>query len=509
MVKAAGSSVAFEVHGIESIPDADRDASILDFVRVCWGGANSLPTAVLGSLPILYGLSFWQSVSAIVLGVSLGAVILAPMSLFGPLNGTNNAVSSSAHFGILGRIIGSFLSLLTAIAFFSIGVWSAGDAAIGAGVRLFGFAPSEGAYAIAYGLFAVAVLVVCIYGFRVMLLVTKVSVIASSALFILGTVALWPQFHSAYRGAGFQTYSAAFWPAFASATLVGLANPISFGAFLGDWTRYLPRNTNRRSLMSATILAQIMTLGPFLFGVLTSCIIAESTPDRIAHGDYAGGLLLVAPPWLFGPLLLLAVLSGMSAGTTSLYGTGLDFSSVVPRLSRSQATLAIGTFACGLIFVGRFAVPLVDSLTTFVTLIVVTTTPWMVIMMIGYFTRRGHYVVDAMQVFNRGQRGGIYWYDRGWNVPGVVAWVVSSSVALMMVNSPGHFVGVLGRMAGEVDVSLVAALLLPAVIYPAMLCIHPDPRAVFGAAGPRGVPAVDKPTEPITGGHTRRKGSNL
>ena len=120
------ASPGFEQHGIESIPDADRDTSVFDFARVCWGGANSLATAVLGAFPIMFGLSFWQAASATVIGVVVGALVLAPMALFGPLTGTNNAVSSSAHFGVVGRIVGSFLSLLTAVSFFSISVWSSG-----------------------------------------------------------------------------------------------------------------------------------------------------------------------------------------------------------------------------------------------------------------------------------------------------------------------------------------------------------------------------------------------
>ena len=82
--------------------------------------------------------------------------------------------------------------------------------------------------------------------------------------------------------------------------------------------------------------------------------------------------------------MLLSVLSGMSTGTGALYGTGLDFSSVFPRLTRPQATLLIGSVACVLIFVGRFGFNLVDAITTFVSLIVVTTTPWMVVMILGY-----------------------------------------------------------------------------------------------------------------------------
>ena len=116
--KAVTPTAEIERHGIESIPDADRTATIFDFMRIAWGGSNSLATAVLGAFPIIFGLSFAQAVAATVTGVVLGALVLAPMAVFGPLTGTNNAVSSSAHFGVVGRIVGSFLSLLTAVAFF-------------------------------------------------------------------------------------------------------------------------------------------------------------------------------------------------------------------------------------------------------------------------------------------------------------------------------------------------------------------------------------------------------
>src|ERR1700689_94723 len=126
------SASTVERHGIESIPDADRNASIFDFARICWGGANSLATAVLGAFPIMFGLSFWQGVEATVLGLTIGSLVLAPMSIFGPISGTNNAVSSSAHFGVVGRIVGSFLSLLTAISFLPL---ASGQAATRSSVR--------------------------------------------------------------------------------------------------------------------------------------------------------------------------------------------------------------------------------------------------------------------------------------------------------------------------------------------------------------------------------------
>ena len=84
------------------------------------------------------------------------------------------------------------------------------------------------------------------------------------------------------------------------------------------------------------------------------------------------------------PVCLIALIGGMSTGTTALYGTGLDFSSVFPRFSRVQATVFIGAIAIAFIFVGRFAFNVVQSISTFAVLIVTCTAPWMVVMMIGW-----------------------------------------------------------------------------------------------------------------------------
>ena len=489
---------AVERHGIEPIPDSERTATLFDFLRIALGGSNSLATAVLGAFPIIFGLSFWQGVLACVLGVTIGAAILAPMALFGALNGTNNAVSSSAHFGVVGRIVGSFLSLLTAVAFFSISVWSSGDAVVGALDFVAGIHPSEFRYGAAYAVLGLAVLAVSVYGFRLMLWVNKVAVLAATALFLAGFVAYGSLFDAGFAGQHLTWGSAAFWAPFISGVLVAMANPISFGAFLGDWTRYLPRQTAPKRLMGTAFLSQILSLPPFLFGLMTATVIARLAPQHLEQLDYTGGLIATAPHGFAVPMLLLAVTSGMSTGTTSLYGTGLDFSSVFPRLSRVKATLLIGLIAFVLIFVGRFAFNLVDAITTFVSLIVVTTAPWMVIMIEGYFFRRGYYLADAMQVFNRGAEGGAYWYRGGWNIPTMLVWLVSSVSALAAVNMPGHYVGPMGALLGDVDLSIVFAIAVPAVLYPLALWIAPEPRAVYGARGPRWVPTIDVPIAPIT-----------
>ncbi|MFI6505105.1 purine-cytosine permease family protein [Nonomuraea typhae] len=487
-----------ETYGVERIPDADRTATPFDLFRLAFGGANTFATCVLGAFPILFGLSFWQGLTATVLGLVVGALILAPMSLFGPLNGTNNAVSSSAHLGVHGRIVGSFLSLLTAIAFFSISVWSSGDALVGGAHRLAGLPESDLMYGLAYAIFAGLVLIVCVYGFRFMLFVNKIAVAAASLLFVVGAIAFAGDFDPGYAGT-LPPGDPLFWPSFIGAALIVLSNPVSFGAFLGDWSRYIPATAPKRRVMAAAFLSQIATILPFTFGLATASIIAVKAAPYVdpAAPNYVGGLLAISPAWFFVPVCLIALIGGMSTGTTALYGTGLDFSSVFPRFSRVQATLFIGILSIVFIFVGRFAANLTASISTFATLIITCTAPWMVIMTIGYVTRRGWYDPEALQVFNRRQRGGRYWFTHGWNWRAMTAWLVAALVALLSVNLPGQFVGPLGNLAGGVDISLPLGLALAALLYLALLSLFPEPREVFGPAGPRLVRTADTPVPPI------------
>ncbi|BBY30666.1 purine-cytosine permease family protein [Mycolicibacterium sediminis] len=495
-----------EIHGVEPIPDAERTATPLDLFRLVFGGANTIATVVLGTFPIVFGLSFRDGLLATLLGLVLGAAILAPMALFGPRNGTNNAVSSSAHLGVHGRVVGSFLSLLTAVAFFSISVWTSGDVLVGGAARAMGGAPDAApngvAIAVAYGVFALLVLVVCIYGFRFMLLVNKVAVVAATVLFLLGIIAFGGTFDPSYAGIFGPDADAAtnalYWPSFVGAALIVMSNPVSFGAFLGDWARYIPRDTPPWRSMAAAFGAQIATLVPFLFGLVTATVVASAAPAFIEEGNYVGGLLAVSPGWYFLPVCLIALIGGMSTGTTALYGTGLDFSSVFPRFSRVQATVLIGAIAIAFIFVGKFAFNVVQSISTFAVLIVTCTAPWMVVMMIGWLVRRGWYDSDALQVFNRRQRGGRYWFYHGWNWRGLGAWLVSATLSICFVNSPGQFVGPLGDLAAGIDLSIPVGLGLTAVLYPVLLFAFPEPRDAYGPDGARFVPMGPSADIPIT-----------
>ncbi|QNN54090.1 purine-cytosine permease family protein [Nocardioides mesophilus] len=473
-----------EQHGIDTIPPEHRHSRPLDLFRIQFGGANTFATVILGTFPILLGLSLWEAVAATVLGVLVGALILMPMGLFGPITGTNNAVSSGAHFGVRGRVLGSFLSLLTAIAFYSISVWVSGDALVGALVRLAGVEDSDLLRGTIYAVLGGIVIVVVVYGYAFMLLVNKIVVFGNTILILLGGVAYSGSLDLGYDPGPGAYALGSFWPTFVLSALIVMGNPISFGAFLGDWSRYIPTGTSVKSLLGATLGAQAMTLVPFLFGVATATLVA-------GEADYIVALINLSPLWYALLLMVVAFLGGLSTGITSLYGTGLDFSSVFPRLSRVQASLVIGSLAFVFILVGRLAFDLIASVNAFIGAIVICTTPWMIIMTIGYVVRRGYYREVDLQVFNQGRTGGAYWFSSGVNWRGMAAWIPAAVLGLLFANYPPLIEGPFRNAAGGIDLSLLVAIGVAAVVYTVLLYVVPEPRYVFGPDGPRWVPAAE------------------
>jgi purine-cytosine permease-like protein len=162
-----------------------------------------------------------------------------------------------------------------------------------------------------------------------------------------------------------------------------------------------------------------------------------------------------------------------------------------------QATILIGVVAIAFIFIGRFVFDVVQSISTFAILIVTCTAPWMIVMMIGYVVRRGWYDSDSLQVFNRRQHGGRYWFSRGANWRALVSWLSAATLGILFVNVPGQFVGPLGDLANGVDLSIPLALGVAALLYPALLFAFPEPREAYGPEGARFVPTKDSAPTPI------------
>ncbi|MFF1343352.1 cytosine permease [Streptomyces sp. NPDC058290] len=451
-----------EQRGVDTIPEEERTSGPRDLISILLGSNLCLGVIVFGWLPPSFGLGLWPSVTAIVTGTLVGIAFTAPLALVSLRTATNLSTSSGAQFGVRGRLVGSVVGLLLALGYTALTLWIGGDVMAGTLSRLIGLPDTGAARAVMYGVLAACTVVGAVFGYRLLLRMSKVLSIGMVVLLAVGIYAYAPDFSTAAPPETAYLLGS-FWPTWLlAAVAAGLSGPVAFITLLGDYTRYIsPRRHSSRKVFWATCLGLLVgLLIPQLFGTYTA-LAAK------AGADYAGPLVEAAPFWYLIPLLAAAAAGSVGNAGLMLYSMGLDLDAIVPKATRAKATLVAAGVATGFVFIGSFEWDVQSAMTSFVLLLTAIGTPWAVITLIGYVRCRGQYDADALQVFNRRSVGGIYWYRAGWNVAATVSWAVGAGVGLLAVTTP-FYEGPLLALTGGVDCSFVLSALAGGLVYTAL-----------------------------------------
>ncbi|MBG0852314.1 cytosine permease [Streptomyces spinoverrucosus] len=449
-----------EQRGVDTIPDEERTSTPRDLVSILLGSNLCLGVIVFGWLPPSFGLDWWGSVSAILVGTVVGTAVTAPLALISLRTATNLSTSSGAQFGVRGRLVGSIVGLLLALGYTALTVWIGGDVTVRVLERLFGLPASELSYGVVYALLAAATVAGAVYGYRVLLALSRVLAIGMTGLLALGLIAYAPGFTTGALPEAGGYLLGGFWPTWVLATVAaGLSGPIAFITLLGDYTRYIsPARHSSRRVLRATWLGLLLgLLVPQLFGTFTSYAARAAL-------DYAGPLVTASPTWYLIPLLLAASAGSVGNAGLMLYSMGLDLDAILPRASRARATCAVAVLATACVFAGHFAWEAQAAMTSFVLLLTAIGTPWAVITLIGFVRCGGMYDAEALQVYNRRARGGAYWYRSGWNVPATVSWALGAVVGVLGVSLPSYE-GPLLAVTGGVDCSFLLSGLVGGAVY--------------------------------------------
>ncbi|MEV5339998.1 cytosine permease [Streptomyces sp. NPDC052676] len=439
-----------EQHGVDTIPEEERTSTPRDLVSILLGSNLCLGVIVFGWLPPSFGLDWWASVSSIVVGTLVGIAFTAPLALISLRTATNLSTSSGAQFGVRGRLVGSVVGLLLALGYTALTVWIGGDVTVRVLGRLFGLPADNLAYVLVYGLLAAATVAGAVYGYRVLLAMSRLLAIGMTVLLVLGVIAYAPDFTTAALPETGGYLLGGFWQTWVlAAVAAGLSGPVAFITLLGDYTRYIsPARHTSRTVLHATWVGLLLgLLVPQLFGTFTSYAARAAL-------DYAGPLAEAAPAWYLLPLLLAASAGSVGNAGLMLYSMGLDLDAILPRLSRARATCTVAVLATACVFAGHFAIEAQTAMTSFVLLLTAIGTPWAVVTLIGFVRCGGVYDADALQVFNRRARGGAYWFTAGWNVPATVSWALGAVVGVLAVALPSYE-GPLLALTGGIDVSFL------------------------------------------------------
>jgi purine-cytosine permease-like protein len=241
------------------------------------------------------------------------------------------------------------------------------------------------------------------------------------------------------------------------------------GPFIGDYGRYIP------SKAKASTCALAAGLGIFAGCWLAEIIAAFATTTfKDPTTDFATGFPAASPLW-FAILLMIAPggLANIESAAMCVYNAALDLQAVFWRLTRAQLTFVMSAIGLAAAYIALIAFDAIESIEAFATLMVVTCTPWMVIMTIGHLMRRGRYEPMDLQAFANRAKTGVYWFTGGFNISALVAWGAAVAIG-MLFSSTSIITGPLTRHVSGIDLSFTSAAVVSGVVYYALVKIFPE-----------------------------------
>ena len=446
--------------GVTTVPESERTGKPRNIIYVFVGSNLSLSVMVFGWLGILYGLSWWQSVSAIFVGTFIAAAFVSTSALLGWRAATNNSVSSGAFFGVRGRLIASFVGFLLCIQYVALTIWTGGEMISAGWARLTGTEVSDLLIAIGYGVIAIAVVTFAVLGYSWILKLSKYVAYLMGALVVLTIIGLWSAFDPSYPGDPEVYALGSLWPTwFLTALTCGAAGPISYVTQTGDWSRYISESAHSaRDIVKNTFVAMVVGLSiPTIFGAF----VAVAAFDE---NSFAGGFVAGSPSWLLIPLLLIGFVGSLGQGSINLYSMGLDMDAILPKLSRLKSTVLVAGISTGLVIIGKFNYDAEVAVTNSALFLTCLASAWIAISLYGFYKNKGIFDKAALQVFNHRETGGKYWFTAGWNEKAAFSWVVGSVVGILGVSTV-DYVGPIAAALGDVDVSVPGAVVSALVVY--------------------------------------------
>ena len=101
-------------------------------------------------------------------------------------------------------------------------------------------------------------------------------------------------------------------------------------------------------------------------------------------------------------------LANIESAAMCVYNAALDLQAAFWHLTRAQLTFVISAIGLAVAYIALIAFDAIESIEAFATLMLVTVTPWMVILTIGHLMRHGWYDPMDLQAFTDRAKTGVY-----------------------------------------------------------------------------------------------------
>jgi nucleobase:cation symporter-1, NCS1 family len=430
-----------ESHGIDLIPESERQGRPRDLFGMWLGGNLNVFYVVNGAVVISMGLSFAQSLLAIVIG-NLAFLAVGFASLQGPRTGTSTFAVSRASYGPNGGRFLAFFNWVTCVGFEASGL----ALVVLAALALFahaGVGASTGLKIVLILVASAIQAVLPLLGHRAILVTQRRLAWLSAALFIVMAILVGPKVHL-----GHLTHGSGWAPVTWAIALVVSGGGLSWANTGSDYSRYLARSTSARQVFWCS------AAGGFLPATLLEVLGAAVASATARASDPIGGIPAVLPGWVSVPYLLFAIMTLLAVSTLDLYSSGLTLQAAGLRLARWHCVLVDTVICTVLCFLVIFSNQFNSYYSDFLGLLIIWLAPWFAIYATDALMRRQRY--DASGLVDTSNRGR-YWRTGGFFLPGVIAQLLGMAASAMWINSAA-FAGPLSTAVGGSDFSVFTGL---------------------------------------------------
>jgi nucleobase:cation symporter-1, NCS1 family len=439
-----GDKIAtIEPGGAEYIPLSERHGKPLQQFWT-WVSPNmEFATIFVGIIGVwFFGQSFWMAALAIVLGTALGSVSMGMLAARGPLFGVPQMVLSRIGFGRFGNILPAGINSLVA------------------GVGWFAVNSVSGAFALnallhwntklCLLLIVLVQLAVAFFGHNLVHAFERSAFPVLVVIFAIAAAIIFSKAHysahiAAIPGGALGGWLITFGAAFGYAA--------GWNPYAADYTRYLPKNTNRRA---AGLWAGL--------GVLISCVVLEivgaaaATITDVAKysGNPTAGFVSNMPTWAGDITLLAIALGAICANALNVYSGSMSFLALGIKLPLTlrRAIVAI-VFGIAGFFVALSGLSDAGSkYNNFLLVIAYWIGPWLGVYLADQFLRRGKRVDGLL-------------FDRKHNPwAGVAALAISMGLSIWLFANQTDYLGVLPkRHPAFGDLTFEVGFVLAALLY--------------------------------------------
>jgi purine-cytosine permease-like protein len=442
-----------EQHGIDAIPDHERNGRARDLLWVWLGGNVSLTYIIVGAALVGLGLGFWAAVGAIVLG-NLLFVVVGLGGIAGPRAGTATMVVSRAAFGLRGNLVP------TALAWLSVVGWQAVFLVLSA-YAAFSLAGEIGIH-VGTGVKVVllAVLVAITYGAAVLGHAT-IMFLQKIFSFLLGAIMIGVAIQVAIKGhvhyAPTQLAASTKLATFCLGTIIVAALPLSLSNYPADYSRYLPRATSARSIVGWTILGNLIpAIAISIVGVLAASVANLTDP--------VGGLKPLLASWYFAPFLIVVIGGSVTNNFLNTYTSGLTLLALGIRLPRWKTIIIDCVIASAASVYAIFFYDFTTVFTEFLSLMIIWLAPWCAVFLVDGLLRRFQYSTSDLLA----REGGRYWFAAGVNRAGFASFLLGAVATFFTTNAAKWHSPLSTHLLGGADLSIPVGMIVAGGAYYAL-----------------------------------------